>query len=127
MKNALTFLFVLIADQATKFIAVKSMNWHANIGISFGIFPKFPLWVFFVLIITLLTFMIHQKIKFDFAWSLFMAGMIGNLIDRIRLSYVIDWILIPAPFINRLYINIADIALILGFLCFALNYLRKPS
>lgn len=127
MKNTLTLLFVLITDQATKYIAVENMNWQANDGISFGIFPNFPLWVLVTLIIIMFLFMILQRIKLDFAWSLFIAGMSGNLIDRIRFSYVIDWIFVPVPFINRLYINIADIALIIGFICFVYNYLVKPS
>jgi signal peptidase II len=59
--------------------------------------------------------------KYNLAWSLFMAGMIGNLIDRVHHSFVVDWISFPFPFIERLYYNIADIALIIGFLCFIYN------
>ena len=117
MKDTFIFLFVLIADQTTKYIVIESMNWHANTGISFGLFPRFPLWIFFALIFLMLFFRMFFKIKFDFRWSIFMAGMIGNLIDRVRFGFVIDWISFPFPFIGKLHINIADIALIIGFIC----------
>jgi len=125
VKNIFFFLLVLIADQATKYIAVEYMNWHANAGISFGLFQKFPLWIFFALIILLFLIKIFYKIKLDFTWSLLIAGMSGNLIDRIRLGYVIDWIPLPFPFIDRLYVNIADAALIIGFICFIFNEFKK--
>jgi len=126
-KSYFTLLFVLITDQLTKHIAVQSMNWKANTGISFGIFPEFPLWAFFVLVSLVFLVMIIYKIKLNFAWSLFIAGMSGNLIDRIRFGYVVDWIPFPFPFIDRLYMNIADMALILGFLCLILYSLKKTS
>jgi signal peptidase II len=105
------------------------MKWQANTGIAFGLFPEFPLWGFFALVFLIFFIMIICKIKFDFAWSLFIGGMCGNFIDRIRFSYVIDWISIPFhfPFIGKLHMNIADIALIMGFLCFVFNNLKKTS
>jgi signal peptidase II len=121
MKNALIFLLIVISDQATKFVAVICLDWQTNTGISFGIFPKFPLWVFFVLIILMLFFKMLFRKEYNLAWTLFMAGMIGNLIDRVRHSFVIDWIPFPFPFIEKLYSNIADIALVMGFLCFVFN------
>ena len=121
MKNGFVFLFVLLIDQITKYIAVANKNWQANAGISFGLFPRFPLWVLFALILIMLCLKIFYKIKFDLKWSLFMAGVSGNLVDRVRCGYVIDWIPIPFPVIGRLYVNIADIALIIGFICFIFN------
>ena len=103
------------------------MNWHANSGVSFGLFPGFPLWIFFVLIFLMLYFIVIYKMKFDSALSLFMAGVSGNLVDRIRLGYVIDWIPLPFPFMERLYINVADVALIIGFLLFVFKELKKSS
>ena len=129
MKNIFFFLLVLIADQVTKYTAVESLNWHANAGISFGLFPSFPLWIFFVLILLMIFIKIFYKIKLDLTWSLLIAGMSGNFVDRLRFGYVIDWIPIPFsfPLIGRLYINIADIALIMGFICFISNEFKKPS
>lgn len=127
MKNTFIILYVVIIDQATKYFAVVNVNWKANTGISFGIFPSFPLWVFFVMIFVMLFFKMQSKTKLDLGWSLFMAGMIGNLIDRILLSYVVDWIPFPFPFIDRLYINIADIALIMGFICIFANNFKRAS
>jgi len=127
MKSIFVFLFVLIADQVTKYYAVLNMNWQANAGISFGVYPGFPLWAFFALISLLLLLKIIYRIKLDSTWSLFIGGMCGNLIDRIRFGYVIDWISVPFPFIGRLYMNIADVALIMGFMCFTIIYIKNSS
>ena len=121
MKNILIILYIIVVDQATKFIAVMRMNWRANSGISFGLFPRFPLWVFFVLIFVMLIFRKQHKTKLNVGWAIFIAGMIGNLIDRVLLSYVIDWISFPFPFIGRLYVNLADVALIIGFICIIIS------
>jgi len=125
VKNAFIFLFVLLTDQITKYIAVINLNWMANTGISFGVFPRFPLWILFALTFLMFYLMILYKIKFDLKWSLLLAGMGGNLIDRVRFGYVIDWIPLPFPIIVRLYLNIADIALIIGFICFIFNALYQ--
>ena len=119
IRNTLIFLFIIIYDQVTKYAAVASLNWQANAGISFGLFPNIPLWVFFISIILVFSFKtLYKDPKYEFALSLFMAGMFGNLIDRVRLGYVVDWIEIPFPFMDKLFLNIADMSLILGFICF---------
>ncbi|MCL1874630.1 MAG: signal peptidase II [Synergistaceae bacterium] len=127
MKNIFIILYVVTIDQATKFLAVIHLEWKSNTGISFGIFPSLPVWVFFALTFAMLLYKVQCRTKLDFGWSLFVAGMIGNLIDRIHLSYVIDWIPFPFPFIDRLYINIADIALIMGFVCIIMSDFKNPS
>ncbi|MCL2768073.1 MAG: signal peptidase II [Synergistaceae bacterium] len=127
MKNVLIFLFVLLADQTTKCFAVTNMNWHVNTGISFGLFPNFPMWIFFALVFLMFCLKVVYRIEFDLKWSLFMAGVSGNLIDRIRFRYVVDWIPLPFPFFGSLHVNIADIALITGFICFIFDGLKKSS
>ena len=127
MKNIIIFLLVLSADQTTKYIAAANMDWRANTGISFGLFPQFPLWIFFALIVLILFLKIIYKIKFDLKWALFMAGICGNLIDRVRFGYVVDWIPLPFPFMDGLRINIADAALISGFICYILSEFKKLS
>ena len=128
IKNTLIFLFIIIYDQVTKYAAVANINWQANAGISFGLFPKIPLWVFFIAILLMFSFKsLYYEPKNDFAWSLFMAGMLGNLIDRVRLGYVIDWIPLPFPFVEILFLNIADVALIIGFICFILCGFKNSS
>ncbi|WP_159721741.1 signal peptidase II [Enterococcus sp. CSURQ0835] len=44
--------------------------------------------------------------------SLFLAGAVGNFIDRIRLQYVVD--MFQLDFINFPIFNIADMALVIG-------------
>ena len=128
MRNTLIFLLIIIYDQVTKYVAVANMNWQANAGISFDLYPKIPLWVFFISILLVFSLeTLYSKPKNEFAMSLFMAGMLGNLIDRVRLGYVIDWIELPFPFMEKLFLNIADIALILGFLCFIFFDFRDLS
>lgn len=69
-----------------------------------------------VMIIAILFFEFSGKIKFPFlmwALSLVVGGGIGNLIDRIRFGYVVDFIRFPVSFFNYSF-NIADCAVTIG-------------
>lgn len=47
--------------------------------------------------------------------SLILAGGIGNLIDRIRLGYVVD--MFQTDFMNFPIFNVADMSLVVGVVC----------
>lgn len=69
-----------------------------------------------VMIIAILFFEFSGKIKSSFlmwALSLVVGGGIGNLIDRIRFGYVVDFIRFPVSFFNYSF-NIADCAVTIG-------------
>ena len=46
--------------------------------------------------------------------SLILTGINGNLIDRIRFGYVIDFIKLELPFLKNIVFNLADLSLIAG-------------
>lgn len=82
-----------------------------------------------VVIIALCVFMIFKSpddvkyISFNISLSMIIAGGIGNGIDRIRFSYVIDFIYFKA--INFPVFNVADIFVTCGAVLFILLILFK--
>src|SRR6185369_17996439 len=56
------------------------------------------------------------------AYALIVAGALGNVIDRVRRGYVVDFIKLP----RWPVFNVADIAVVAGGLLLMLVMLRKP-
>lgn len=140
--TTLLFLLVLIAiDQYTKFLAVGrlkggepfillpgilELRYVENTGAAFGIL-KGGSALFFVIALAVSVFLFYlilrapesrryDPLRLDFCFII--AGALGNLIDRARLSYVVDFIyfrLIDFPVFNvaDIYITCACIALML--------------
>ena len=128
----LSILFV-IADQVVKMWTVNhfslfegmefmkglvSILYVRNTGAAWGMFEGRM--VFFYLITavavgTLLYLMFKEKGKSKLlltAYSLILAGAVGNFIDRIRLGYVVD--MFKFEFIDFPIFNVADICLTIG-------------
>ena len=129
LKILTTTLLVIILDQASKFFFLKNPDFYRtggffelyltyNEGVAFGITP--PTWLIYILISTILIFGGLYAYK-NFNWqsklarfstALILAGAAGNLIDRIRLGQVIDFIKVgPWPMFN-----VADSAIVAGVL-----------
>lgn len=130
--------FVLAVDQFTKYIAAKylmpigtlpiiknffHLTYLENRGAAFGILQNKTL---FFIIITIIVggILIYSMFKlpgnaaYKYTLAMILGGAIGNLVDRIRLGYVIDFIdfkFFPAVF------NIADSFIVVG--AFILGYL----
>ena len=112
-------IFIVIADQYSKFLVASNFNLYErmpiidgflnftyakNSGAAFSFGTDFDTWVR-VLIFKILpvgvcfwlfkllfdTVMLKNKMM-SFAYALILGGAIGNLIDRIRLDYVVDFI-----------------------------------
>ena len=96
-------LFLVFLDQITKIYFIGnnieifkyfSLNYVTNTGVAFGLFHGFNL--FFIFISLLVAFFIlYYYNKFDsykVAFNLILAGILGNLIDRIFRGFVIDFI-----------------------------------
>ncbi len=68
-----------------------------------------------------------QKAPFSFiaGWALVLGGTIGNLIDRIFLGHVIDFI--SLDFINFPIFNIADIAINVGAMFILFYIIKQPN
>lgn len=57
--------------------------------------------------------------------AMFVAGGLGNLIDRIRIKEVVDYI--KCDFITFPIFNLADICVTLGAIIFCINYIVSES
>lgn len=130
--------FVIAVDQLTKYIAVKYLmpigtypiiknffyfTYVENRGAAFGILQNKTL---FFVIITIIVggiliysmFKLPENTAYKYTLAVILGGAIGNLVDRIRLGYVIDFIdfkFFPAVF------NVADSFIVVG--AFVLGYL----
>jgi signal peptidase II len=147
MLKKIVFVIGLIAlDQYTKILAVMKLanirvinttnpivdlRYVENMGAAFGILEN-QVW-FFILVTIVSIFVlfkyfnesIQNKNDFWFTYSVYviLAGAIGNLIDRIRLGYVIDFL--NFKFVNFPVFNIADVYICLGFAIYLINYYRN--
>ncbi|MCL2850830.1 MAG: signal peptidase II [Firmicutes bacterium] len=63
----------------------------------------------------------HMKRLFDVAFALFLSGALGNLIDRIFLGYVRDFI--RFDFMNFPVFNLADVFINLGVLLLVIYFI----
>lgn len=117
-KRELTFYFLIFAflliDQATKFLVISNFRpdisyeiWEnilyftlvKNTGGVFGILPGRNLWHIFLTVILLVLIVIFykkiitdEKRTFIVGLSIIVGCAIGNLVDRVRLGYVVDFI-----------------------------------
>ena len=131
----LVILLVLIADQASKMVALATVtegpiyvwlffNWVLvwNRGISFGIFndgQSVGPWLlvgFSLLIVAGLTVWLARvpNKALGVALSTVIGGALGNIIDRVRFGAVVDFIDIHAFGFHWPAFNIADSAIVLG-------------
>ena len=143
MKNKYLFLVtvaipLIVLDQATKLIIVRTMELHTSIpvirnffdivharnqGAAFGILRDSSIRLPFLISVSLLAVLVivalfrklrpEQKLS---AWglSLVLSGAVGNLIDRVRLGEVVDFL--SAHWHEHYWpaFNVADSAITLG-------------
>lgn len=125
-------LFVIMLDQVTKAIVVKSMalyetipiiegvfhiTSHRNRGAAFGILQD-ARWFFIVMtvvvVIAIILYMpkLKGQRRLQFAFSLVLGGAIGNFIDRLLTGEVVDFL--DFRLINFPIFNFADSAIVIG-------------
>lgn len=134
----------LAADQLAKFLVsyflsegasmpvvdgILYFTYVKNPGAAFGLFPNRT--VFFVLVTVLVMIMLvvfHRRYgnragRIEYALALQLGGAIGNLVDRVRLGYVIDF------FDFRFWpiFNLADVAIVAGVALLGLAILFLPE
>lgn len=96
-KPVLIFILVLL-DQITKvFFKNKSFlifNYTTNTGAAFSLFQNQNLFLIItsIIILIFLIYLYKKYSKIQIYLSLIIAGTIGNLIDRIFLGYVRDFV-----------------------------------
>ncbi len=126
-------LMIVAFDQLTKYLAVRYLKgaeaftfipkvvqfrYAENTGMAFSLLSG-ARWIFIILTVAVcaagLRYLFSNKCPHLWAyWSIgvIISGGIGNLIDRIRFSYVVDFI--EPVFVNFAVFNIADSAVTLG-------------
>ncbi len=131
-------ILVIIADQATKWIANTQLEFHQavpvmpyfewflsyNKGAAFSFLANaggWQRWFFtvFAIVISIILFFWIKKLDpkeklTAIALSLILGGALGNVIDRIHLGYVIDFIQVWLGSYPWPAFNIADSAIFLG-------------
>ena len=137
-------LLVFISDQFTKLWAEKSfqpgeilpiidnffnLTLTYNTGIAFGLFSNLPniYRILFLVVVTtialvLLVFFLLKEYEGNklgqFALALIVGGAIGNILDRVRLGHVIDFIDFYYNNYHWPAFNIADSAICIGCLLY---------
>lgn len=134
-------IILLVLDQVTKYWAVVKLmpiktlpfiegllgfRYTENTGAAFSILREKQLLLILltsVIIVGLFGYMVkavrtETHIVVRWAYMLLISGAIGNLIDRIRLNYVIDFL--EFKFIQFPIFNIADICVVVGVSLLAL-------
>lgn len=132
----LCMIFIIFADQLTKWLCVAllegtqsvyiipdvlRLTYVENRGAAFGMLDEHR-WVFLVLstvaIIGLFIFLAKKPPESRLAWAgftLVIGGGVGNMIDRVMLGYVIDFIDFCAfPSLWKWVFNIADACVCVG-------------
>lgn len=131
------FILLLGVDQGTKLWALNALRGQSpihvidqwlsfiyveNRGAAFGILQDRRTFFIIITIAVILFLFIYfiRTYKVHSFWTklaflLIMTGAIGNLIDRIRLSFVVDFIAVKfGGLMNFPVFNIADICVVVG-------------
>ena len=140
---------ILVLDQATKLYVDRVMDLHQSItviehfftityvrnkGAAFSFLADFryrlPFFVLVSLIAIIVLLVAFRKLRPEqkftaFCLSLIFSGAIGNLIDRVRLGEVIDFIYVH--WYNHYWpaFNVADSAICVGVFLLALDMFRE--
>lgn len=140
-------LVVFALDQISKYMAVKSLIYHAevpltsflnftllhNSGAAFGFLNNAGGWqnLFFIVIAIIVSLVILGMVRrlnpYDtqagIGLMLILGGALGNLLDRVRFGYVIDFIDFHYESWHWYTFNIADAAITIGAFLLALDAL----
>ncbi len=142
----LLIVLTMLFDQLAKLIVVQTMELYESIvliprifsftyihnyGAAWGIF-KDARWVFIVatsVALVVLPIVLYKLRRvhtlFSLSLSLIIGGAAGNMIDRVFLGYVVDFL--EFTFIDFPVFNIADVAIVVGtfMLAFYVIFLDK--
>ena len=128
IQYTLFVLFIVLADQWTKWIVVEniplfgrvefwpgilSWTYTKNTGAAWSMLEG-QRWLFILIFAVLTVLLLLEYFKFRMPFTTFerwliaaiYAGGLGNIIDRVRLGYVVD--MIHTDFINFPVFNVAD-------------------
>ena len=147
---AATAITIYVADQVTKAIVVANLEvgeyvsllgdlvriWYVqNSGASFGLLPG-ALWLFLPVTILALVMVawFHRSLRGRTPWihvilGMILAGTVGNLTDRLRFGYVVDFVSVGFGDVRFPTFNVADASLVVGIILLVayLTFLDRPS
>lgn len=148
--DVILLIILVLIDQYTKYLAVINFknqpafsiisgvlefNYLENKGAAFGLLQNQKVFFVFVAVILLLViaYVIYKlplKKKYNklhFLLVMVSAGAIGNMIDRVRLDYVVDFIYFV--FINFPIFNVADmyVTISVSILAFLVLFIYKEE
>ncbi|RCL03871.1 MAG: signal peptidase II [Candidatus Tokpelaia sp. JSC161] len=108
-----------------------------NPGIAFSMLSSFKSISLLILTSSVLLFIVYlasiQRLRIlpKSGYFLIIGGSLGNLIDRLRFHYVIDYIFLHLGKWSFAIFNVADLCISVGTLCIIIdemhNYLRKKK
>ena len=117
---------VLLADQATKAVLLRGAV--RNSGVAFGIASQHSVYAALLLGVGLIGSIylyatLSKSSRYDqLLWGSIFGGIVGNLIDRLRIGTVLD----PFTLVQlRLSFNLADVAISVGCTLVCLQLLRR--
>lgn len=149
MKSILFFLVVIgeiAIDQYSKFLIVRDLSLHQsinvikdffyityvqNFGAGFSILQnaKIFLSVISICAVVMLTYYFFDSKKKDYlnqsAYLLIIGGALGNLIDRLKQDYVVDFLDFKIFRYDFPVFNVADCLITIGCFIIIINTLRE--
>jgi signal peptidase II len=134
---AATAITIYVVDQVTKALVVANLDvgqyvsllgdlvriWYVqNSGASFGLLPG-ALWLFLPVTVLALIMVawFHRSLRGRTPWihvilGMILAGTVGNLTDRLRFGYVVDFVSVGIGDIRFPTFNVADASLVVGII-----------
>ncbi len=146
----LIMLAIIVADQASKWLVARSIPlegtraifrgffrlWHVRnsgavwgflSGHDGGLIPKAITALAVIALLVVLFFFLragrHERLEL-FAYAFILGGALGNIIDRLRLGYVVDFIDVFVKSWHWPTFNVADSCITIGVALLALSLLR---
>lgn len=142
-------IFIVFLDQLTKYLALEKLTYGIpipivknifcltlvkNTGVAFGLFKNYTIiliFITFIAVIGILRYWVAKKESLGkllkFALFLILGGSAGNLIDRIRLGYVVDFLDFGIGNLRWPAFNIADSCITIGAVLISLKILMKQK
>jgi signal peptidase II len=108
-------------------------NRGAFLSLGAGLSEEARLWVFVFGVVLILAFCLYSLFRSlahtpsVVAYSLVIAGGIGNLVDRAIQGYVVDYIHMGVGFLRTGVFNVADVAISAGLVYLIFLQYRSPS
>ena len=145
-----TAITIYVADQVTKAIVVANLEvgeyvsflgdlvriWYVqNSGASFGLLPG-ALWLFLPVTVLALIMVawFHRSLRGRTPWihvilGMILAGTVGNLTDRLRFGYVVDFVSVGIGDVRFPTFNVADASLVVGIILLVgyLTFTDRPT